>query len=79
MKGTLFTYTGDNLAYSPSPPVTYGLINFDGGGRYWFDLTDCDLDSLKMGMPVKMSLRRKYMDKVRGISGYFWKAVPVRA
>jgi len=74
--GKLVGYTGDNLAFSISPPAIYGVIDFDGGGRYWFDLTDCDLDLLKVGMPVRMSFRRKYLDKPRGISGYFWKATP---
>jgi len=73
-KGRLFSYTGDNLAFSPSPPAIYGIIDFDGGGRYWFDLADCTLDSLKVGTPVEMTFRRKYLDKARGISGYFWKA-----
>jgi len=75
-KGRLFSYTGDNLAFSPSPPAIYGIIDFDGGGRYWFDLADCTLDSLKVGTPVEMTFRRKYLDKARGISGYFWKATP---
>ena len=78
-KGQLFTYTVDNLAYSPSPPQIYGVINFEGGGRYWFDLTDCDAESLKTGMPVEMTFRRKYVDRGRGIHTYFWKAVPARS
>jgi len=77
-KGHLLTYTGDNLAFSPSPPQIYGTVDFEGKGRYWFDITDCELESLKVGMPVEMSFRRKYLDKSRGISGYFWKAVPVQ-
>ncbi|HEU65608.1 MAG TPA: short-chain dehydrogenase, partial [Chloroflexi bacterium] len=36
-KGVIFTYTGDNLAASVDPPSVYGLVDFDGGGRYWFD------------------------------------------
>ncbi|MCL0093285.1 OB-fold domain-containing protein [Dehalococcoidia bacterium] len=78
-KGTLFTYTGDNLAASTDPPAIYGLIDFEGGGRFWFDLTDCDLEAVKVDMPVEMTLRRKYMDEVRGVHGYFWKATPIRA
>jgi 3-hydroxy-3-methylglutaryl CoA synthase len=78
-KGVLFTYTGDSLAFSPSPPAIYGMVNFEGGGRYVFDLTDCDLDMLKVNMPVEMSFRRKYADPARGIYGYFWKAMPPRA
>ena len=77
-KGILFTYTGDNLAFTISPPAIYGLVDFEGGGRYWFDITDCDLDSLKVGMPVEMTFRRKYLDEARGIHGYFWKAMPIR-
>jgi len=76
--GKLFNYTGDNLTYCPNPPAAYGLVDFDGGGRYHFDLTDCTLESLKVGLPVRMSFRRKYIDKKQGISGYFWKAVPIR-
>jgi len=72
----LFTYTADNLAFSPSPPAIYGLIDFDGGGRNWYDLTDCDLESVKVGMSLKMTFRRKYLDEARGHSGYFWKATP---
>ena len=78
-KGHLFTYTGDNLAPSPNPPSIYGVVAFEGGGRYNFDLTNCELDSLEVGMPVEMSFRRKYRDAVRGIHGYFWKATPGRA
>ena len=77
-KGHLVTYTGDNLAPSPNPPAIYGIVAFDGGGRYHFDFTDCELNSLEVGMPVEMSFRRKYRDMHRGIHGYFWKATPPR-
>jgi len=77
-KGSIFTYTGDNLAFSSNPPAVYGMIDFDGGGRFIFDFTDCELDSLKVGMPVEMSFRRKYVDEKRGVYGYAWKAVPIR-
>jgi len=76
-KGTLFTYTADSLAYSPSPPAIYGMVDFDGGGRYWFDLTDTDADDVKVGLKVEMSFRKKYVDKKFGVHAYFWKAVPV--
>ena len=78
-KGVLFTYTGDNLAFSPNPPAIYGFVDFEGGGRFWFDLTDVDLEEVKVGMPVEMSFRKKYVDEKFGIHGYFWKAVPVIA
>ncbi len=78
-KGVVFTYTGDNLAASIDPPSVYGLVDFDGGGRFWFDFTDCDLDSVKVGMPVEMTFRRRYIDEPSGVHGYSWKAMPIRA
>jgi 3-hydroxy-3-methylglutaryl CoA synthase/uncharacterized OB-fold protein len=77
-KGRVISFTGDNLAASFDPPAIYGSIEFDIGGRFMFDFTDCDLDSLSVGTPVALSFRRKYFDEKRGIAGYFWKAVPVK-
>jgi hydroxymethylglutaryl-CoA synthase len=77
-KGHLFTYTADNLAFTYNPPAIYGMVDFEGGGRSWFDFTDCDLDDVKVDMLVGMSFRRKFVDEKRGNYGYFWKAVPVR-
>ena len=77
-RGILFSYTADHVASSIDPPLLYGMIDFDGGGRFVFELTDCERDLLKIGMPVEMSLRRKYLDESRGIHGYFWKAIPIR-
>ncbi len=74
--GHIASYTGDMLAASYNPPAVYGAIQFEGGGKFYFDFTDCDLESLATGMPVSMSFRRKYYDKKRDIVGYFWKAVP---
>jgi 3-hydroxy-3-methylglutaryl CoA synthase len=74
--GSLFTFTGDNLAFTPNPPAIYGIVEFDGGGRFWFDITDADLEEVQVGMSVEMSFRRKYVDEKFGIHGYFWKAVP---
>ncbi len=77
--GVVFTYTGDNLAASIDPPSVYGLVDFNGGGRFWFDFADCDLDSVKVGMPVEMTFRRRYVDESSGVHGYSWKAAPIRA
>ena len=32
-QGTVATFTIDRLAYSPSPPVVFAVVDFDGGGR----------------------------------------------
>jgi len=76
--GKIASFTGDNLAASLNPPAIYGQVIFEQGGKYMFDFTDCDLESLSTGMSVEMSFRRKYRDQKRDIAGYFWKAVPIK-
>ncbi len=77
-KGRVVSFTGDYLAFSPAPPSIYGFVDFEGGGRFFFDFTDCGLEDIKVGMPVKMSFRRRYTDPDRAIVGYGWKAVPLK-
>ncbi len=43
-RATVTTYTIDRLAYSLSPPTVAAVLDFDGGGRYTCELTDCDPD-----------------------------------
>ena len=75
-KGKIFSFTEDYLAFSINPPAIYGIIEFEGGGRFWFDITDCEPGELKVGMPVRMSFRRRDFDPQRRVYNYFWKAVP---
>ncbi|MDD5100388.1 MAG: SDR family NAD(P)-dependent oxidoreductase, partial [Syntrophales bacterium] len=70
------TFTGDLLAVSVDPPAIYGMVQFEGGGRFMADFTDCELSDCKVGRPVKMVFRRRFTDDERGFSGYFWKAIP---
>jgi 3-hydroxy-3-methylglutaryl CoA synthase/NAD(P)-dependent dehydrogenase (short-subunit alcohol dehydrogenase family)/putative sterol carrier protein len=71
------SFTGDMLAFSVDPPAIYGMVQFEGGGRFMADFTDCEMSDLKVGLPVRMVFRRHYTDKERGFTGYFWKAVPI--
>ena len=71
------SYTGDLLAVSIDPPHKYGMVQFEGGGRFMADFTDCELEELQVGLPVQMVFRRRVADKERGLSSYFWKAMPV--
>jgi hydroxymethylglutaryl-CoA synthase len=75
-EGRIFNYTGDMLAFSYDPPQIYGTVEFDGGGRILLNFTDCDLNGIKVGMPVEMTFRKKYDDDRRGVHSYFWKAMP---
>lgn len=72
------TFTADRLGPSPSPPNLYGMVQFTSGGRMLAEFTDCRLEELAVGGPVRMCFRRRYEDPMRGFSGYFWKAVPLR-
>ncbi|RJP42971.1 MAG: SDR family NAD(P)-dependent oxidoreductase [Desulfobacteraceae bacterium] len=71
------TFTGDLLAVSLEPPHKYGMIQFEGGGRFMADFTDCKQEDLKVGLPVRMVFRKRNEDKERGFVNYFWKAAPV--
>lgn len=74
--GSVVTFTVDRLAYSPSPPVVFAVVDFDGGGRLPMELTDVDPDELRIGQRVELTFRR--LLTAEGVHNYFWKARPVR-
>jgi uncharacterized OB-fold protein len=74
--GTVVTFTIDRLAYSPSPPIVFAIVDFDGGGRYPVELTDVDASEIQVGSRVEMTFRRLF--SADGIHDYFWKARPAR-
>ena len=76
-QGTVATFTVDRLAYSPSPPVVFAVVDFDGGGRLPLELTDVDAGAVAVGDRVELTFRR--LSSADGIVNYFWKARPVRA
>jgi 3-hydroxy-3-methylglutaryl CoA synthase/uncharacterized OB-fold protein len=73
---TVVTFTVDRLVYSPSPPVVFAVLDFDGGGRFASELTDVDAGELSIGDRVEMTFRR--LSTADGIHNYFWKARPIR-
>ena len=75
-EGTIVTFTVDRLAYSPSPPIVFAVVDFDGGGRMPIELTDVDPAEVAVGGRVAMTFRR--LHSADGIHNYFWKARPVR-
>jgi 3-hydroxy-3-methylglutaryl CoA synthase len=76
MEAAVKTFTEDNLAYSPNPPLQYGNIGFFEGGNVYMDLTDFEAGSISVGSKVKMVFRIKDFDNNRGFRRYFWKAAP---
>jgi uncharacterized OB-fold protein len=73
--GTIAAFTVDRLAYSPSPPVIFAVVDFDGGGRLPVELTDADVADIAVGQRVEMTFRR--LSTADGIHNYFWKARPI--
>src|SRR3989304_2364663 len=71
------SFPGDRLPSSVDPPAIYGMIQFEGGGRMMADFTDCEQDDLEVGLPARMAFRKHAVDRERGFTGYFWKAVPL--
>jgi hydroxymethylglutaryl-CoA synthase len=75
-RGRVFSFTHDSLSPSADPPSSIVLVDFEGGGRAFFDCTDRDPEALRIGTHVEMTFRKMHFD--RGITNYFWKARPVR-
>lgn len=76
-RGTIFSYTEDNLTASQAPPLTVAIVDFEGGGRGAFEVTDRDPEEVRVGMPVEMTFRHLFFD--RGIHNYYWKIRPIRS
>ncbi len=73
-RGTLFTFTHDHLFESLDPPTTHAVVDLEGGGRLYLQLTDCDPDQVAIGIPVELTFRR--LHDSGGFHNYFWKARP---
>jgi 3-hydroxy-3-methylglutaryl CoA synthase len=80
--GTIVTFTVDRLAYSPSPPIVFAVVDFAGPdgspvGRLPVELTDVDASDVALGEQVELTFRR--LNASDGIQNYFWKAKKVRS
>ena len=73
-KAQIATYTVDHLTYSQDPPITFVVVDFEGGGRVIFEMTDCVPGSIDIGTEVDFTFRKLF--EVGGISNYYWKATP---
>jgi 3-hydroxy-3-methylglutaryl CoA synthase/uncharacterized OB-fold protein len=74
--GKIATYAIDRLAYSLNPPTVNVVIDFDGGGRFLCEMTDCEPDKVAISEEVEMTFRRLFT--ADGVNNYFWKARPRR-
>lgn len=68
------SYTVDWLAYTPNPPLIFGMVEFEEGAKFMMQMTGFDHNEVDVGLPVKMVFRIKHYDKARNFRTYFWKA-----
>lgn len=74
-RGRIATLSVDRQAFSPAPPLTTAVVDFDGGGRCTLEIADAAPGSAGVGTPVALTFRRLYT--ADGIHNYFWKALPM--
>src|SRR6184192_112054 len=73
-RGSVFTFTIDNLAPVPEHPMPMAVIDLDSGGRVYLQVTDAAEGEVKVGAPVELTFRR--LHEAGGNRNYFWKARP---
>jgi uncharacterized OB-fold protein len=72
----VLSWTIDRLTYTADPPASYGMVEFDGGGRLMMDFGDVPPEGVAVGTRMRMTFRVKDRDEERGFTRYFWKAAP---
>ncbi len=75
-RGDVFTYTVDWLTASPMPPTVVAVVDVEGGGRLYLQMTDVEPSEVRIGMPVRLTLRR--LGAGGGLYHYYWKCQPER-
>ena len=76
-RGSIFTFTIDNLAPVPEHPLPMAVVDLEGGGRLYLQVTDAADGEVKVGTPVELTFRR--LHEAGGNRYYFWKARPLEA
>lgn len=74
--GTLVTYSIDDRSPVVDPPNVLAAVTLEGGGRFYSQMTDRDVNKLKVGIPMEMTFRR--IHNALNIHNYFWKCRPAR-
>ncbi len=73
--GTVKSFTFDNFAGSPNPPLVAGIVDVEGA-RLYIQMTDVSAKEVKLAMPVELTFRK--IHEAGGTPNYFWKSTPVR-
>ncbi len=74
--GKIFTFSLDYLMGGVDVPLAITVIDFEGGGRGLFMMTDREIEDVRCEAPVEMSFRK--LRSSGGVHNYYWKAIPQR-
>jgi 3-hydroxy-3-methylglutaryl CoA synthase len=73
--GSVKSFTFDNFAGSPNPPLVATVTDIEGA-RLYLQMTDVSPREVKLDMPVELTFRK--MHDAGGTPNYYWKCTPVR-
>ncbi|MFL6277700.1 MAG: 3-oxoacyl-[acyl-carrier-protein] synthase III C-terminal domain-containing protein [Blastocatellia bacterium] len=75
-QAAVFTFTVDFLNADPDPPTVMTVVDFEGGGRAYLQMTDRNPAEVRIEQTVEMTFRRMY--EAEGFTNYYWKCRPIR-
>jgi 3-hydroxy-3-methylglutaryl CoA synthase/uncharacterized OB-fold protein len=73
-RGKIYTFVHDHLPPSPEGYITMATVDLEDGGRLYGQVTDCDKDTVEIGMEVELTFR--LLHKGAGYYNYYWKFRP---
>jgi len=73
--GKVMSFTFDNFAGSPDPPLVATVTDVLGA-RLYLQMTDASANEVKLDLPVELVFRK--MHEAGGTPNYYWKITPVR-
>lgn len=73
--GTLKSFTFDNFAGSPNPPLVATVTDVLGA-RLYIQMTDANPREVKLDLPVELTFRK--IHEAGGTPNYYWKCTPAR-
>lgn len=77
--GKLVTYTVIRVApqqWGDQSPYAIGIAELANGTRVMAQVTDCDVEEVKIGMEVRVEFRRIQTESHEGVLNYAYKFVP---
>jgi len=77
--GKLLTYTVIRIApsqWGDEGPYALGVAELSDGTRVMAQITDCDVEEVKIGMEIRVEFRRVQSEGSAGILSYAYKFVP---